>query len=163
MPEEIRNDYEVSSESAVRHWEVPYDKLEDATPTPTMPAALVSRIPGTQLSGTILTVDADDEIAVIDFTHSMVYLHEVRNVITYDDGAEATFDTIDIGDPIFYDRSAIMPAGCQLSLSPLDVNGNANPLFGFRVLPQDWTSDADQGSQGTGGTYEVAVMQIVGD
>lgn len=163
MPEEIRDDYEVSSESAVRHWEVPYDKLEDITPTATMPAALLSRIDGTQLTGTILTVDSDDDIAVIDFTHSMVYLHEVRNVITYYDSAEYTFDTIDVGDPIFYDRSATLPAGCQLSLSPLDVSGNANPLFGFRVLPQDWTDDDDKGSAQAAGTYEVAVMQIVGD
>ena len=137
MTETIRNDYEVSSEGAVRHWDIPYDDLEDATPTPSFPAALTSIIDGTQLTGTILVVDADDSMAVIDFTHSMVYEHNVRNVRTYAAEAEATWGVIDIGDPIFYDRSATMPAGCMLSTSPLDASGNANPLFGFRVPAND--------------------------
>lgn len=162
MVEEIRSEYEVSSESAIRHWEVPYDRLEDATPTATMPCALLSRVDGTQLTGTILGVDADDEIAVVDFTHSMVYLHNVRNVLTYADAAEATWGAINVGDPIFYDRSGTMPAGVQLSTSPLDADGNANPLFGFRVLPQDFTDDAAKGDA-TASTQEIAVMQVVGD
>jgi hypothetical protein len=160
MVEAIRNDYEVSSESAVRHWDIPYDDLEDATPTATLPAALTSVTDGTQLTGTILVVDADDEFAVIDFTHSMVYEHDVRNVLTYAEGAEATWGAIDIGDPIYYDRSATMPANAKLSTSPLDSTGAANPLFGFRVP----ANDSDVAATGaTAGTHSIAVMQIVGD
>lgn len=160
MPTE---NYEVSSESAIRHWEVSYARLENTTPARTEACALQSRIPGTQLTGTVLVVDDDASIAIVDFTHSMVYLHPVRNVITYDDGAEATFDQIEEGDPIFYDRSSTMPDGVYLSLSPLDVLGNANPLFGFRVIPHDETDIDAKGSQGSGSTNTVAVMQIVGD
>jgi len=161
MTEAIRSDYEVSSEGAVRHWDIPYDDLEDVTPTATLPAALTSRIDGTQLTGTILVVDADDEMAVIDFTHSMVYEHHVRNVRTYYDNAEATWDAIDIGDPIYYDRSAGMPANAKLSTSPLDIDGNANPLFGFRVPAND--ADVVALGDATASTQSIAVMQIVGD
>ena len=161
MPEVIRNDYEVSSESAIRHWDIPYDDLEDATPTASLPAALTSIIPGTQLTGTILVVDAGDSMAVIDFTHSMVYEHDVRNVLTYSEDVEATWGVIDIGDPIFYDRSATMPAAVKLSTSPLDNLGAANPLFGFRVPAND--NDTAATATATAATESIAVMQIAGD
>lgn len=161
MTEAIRNDYEVSSESAIRHWDIPYDDLEDITPTATLPAALTSRIDGTQLTGTILVIDAGDEFAVIDFTHSMVYEHDVRNVLTYAEGAEATWGAIDIGDPVFYDRSSTMPANAKLSTSPLDEDGDANPLFGFRVPAND--SDVAAAGDNTASTQSIAIMQIVGD
>lgn len=159
MTEAIYHDYEVSSEGAVRHWDIPYARLEDATPTPSNPAAVLSVTPGTQLCGTILTVDAVASIAVIDFTCSMVYRQAVRNVLTYNVGAEATWGAINIGDPIYYDRSATMPAGVYLSTSPLDVLGAANPLFGY-VMAWD---DADIASFPKAGvvasTNDCAVMQ----
>ncbi len=161
MPEVIRHDYEVSSEGAVRHWEIPYARLEDVTPTVSFPAAVLSVLPGTQLTGTILSVDAGDSVAVIDFTCSMVYWQDVRNVLTYNVGvAELTWGPINIGDPVYYDRSASMPVGVYLSTSPLDLTGAANPLFGH-VVPR---SDADMALFPKGGvtasTQECAVMQI---
>jgi len=155
----IKQNYEVSSEGAVRHWEAPIARLENATPVATEPAALLSRINGTQMTGTVLVVDGS--IAVIDFTHSMVYLHDVRNVRTYYQGAAATWGAIAIGDPIFYDRSATMPANVFLSTSPLDEDGNANPLFGFRVPAND--DDIAATTTATASTEEIAVMQIAGD
>lgn len=160
MTEQIHNDYEVSSEGAVRHWEIPYARLEDATPTPSNPAAVLSLVPGTQLTGTILTIDAGASVAVIDFTNSMVYRQTVRNVLTYGAGVEATWGPINIGDPIYYDRSATMPAGTYLSTSPLDNLGAANPLFGYAV-PMD---DADmalfpKGAALVASTQTVGVMQ----
>lgn len=162
MPlETIRHDYEVSSEGAVRHWEIPYARLEDATPTPSFPAAVISLLPGTQLTGTILTVDAGDSVAVIDFTCSMVYYHYVRNVLTYAQGAEATWGPINIGDPVYYDGSGTLAAGVKLSTSPLDASGVANPLFGF-VVP---ANDVDmalypKGTAIAGSDQLCAVMQV---
>jgi len=161
MTEAIRNDYEVSSEGAVRHWDIPWARLEDATPTASLPAALLSVTDGTQLTGTILVVDADDEFAVIDFTHSMVYEHDVRNVLTYAQGAEATWGAINVGDPIYYDRSSTMPANAKLSTSPLDEDGDANPLFGFRVPAMD--TDTAAAGAATASTQSIAVLQICGD
>jgi len=160
MTEEIRHNYEVSSEGAVRHWEIPYARLEDATPTPSLPAAVTSVLPGTQLTGTILTIDADDSVAVIDFTCSMVYWQEVRNVLTYDAEAEDTFGAINIGDCIYYDGSATMPAGVKLSTSPLDNLGVANPLFGFAVPKNDADMALFAKGGATAATVEVAVMQV---
>lgn len=159
MPEQIYHDYEVSSEGAVRHWEIKYASLEDATPTPTNPAAVISAVPGTQLTGTILTIDADNSVAVIDFTHSMVYRHYVRNVLTYNQGNEATWGDINVGDPVYYDGSGTMPAGVYLSTSPLDASGVANPVFGF-VVPADVDSDTfPLGANGVGSTQRAAIMQ----
>ena len=160
MVEVIRHEYEVSSEGAVRHWEIPYARLEDNTPTETMPAAVLSRTAGTQLTGTILTIDANTSVAVIDFTASMTYWHKVRNVLTYDKTLENTWGAINIGDPVYYDRSAVLPAGVQLSTSPLDQDGVAIPLFGF-VVPRN---DADMALFAKGGatasTQECAIMQV---
>src|SRR5512139_1521053 len=98
MTEAIHNNYECSSEGCVRHWEIPYARLTDATPTPSNPAEVTSVLLGTQLTGTILTVDAVNSVAVIDFTCSMVYQFTVRNVLTYGGGVEATWGPINIGD-----------------------------------------------------------------
>lgn len=156
MTEAIHNDYEVSSEGAVRHWVIPILRLADATPTATNPACVLSDTPGTNLTGTVLKVDGD--IAVIDFTSSMVYRQDVRNVKTYAAAAEATFEAIDVGDPIFYDISATMPVGVYLSTSPLDATGAKNPLFGFRV-PENDADTAAKGA-GTASTQRCAVMQV---
>lgn len=161
MAEAVNNDYEVSSEGAVRHWEIPYARLEDATPTVSNPAAVLSRVAGTQLTGTILSVDAGDSIAIIDFTPSMVYRQDVRNVLTYNAGAENTFGAIRVGDPVFYDRSSTMPAGVYLSTSPLDRLGAANPLFGHVVmLPEQTPSSFPLGADAVASTQECAVMQV---
>jgi len=131
----INHAYEVSSEGGVRHWEVPYARLEHVTPEETHPAALLSLLPGTQLTGTVLTIDATLSVAVVDFTPGMVYRHTVRNVRTYNPGvAELTWGAIQIGDPIYYDRTAALAALLIfLTTSPLDLAGAANPLFGFAV------------------------------
>jgi len=160
MTEAIHNDYEVSSEGAVRHWEIPYARLTDATPTITNPAKVIGRVAGSEITGTILTVDAGLSVAVVDFTPSMVYQFTVRNVLTYNAGAENTWGAINIGDPVYYDDSATMPVGTYLSTSPLNNLGTANPLFGW-VVP---ASDADmalfaKGAAGVASTQTAAVMQ----
>jgi hypothetical protein len=160
MVESINHDYEVSSEGAVRHWEIPYARLTDATPTPTNSAQVTSLLPGTQLTGTILTVDATDSIAVIDFTCSMVYLQDVRNVLTYNPGvAELTWGPINIGDPVYYDHSASMPAGVYLSTSPTGTDAVVNTLFGH-VVPANENDTFPKGAALVGSTQSCAVMQI---
>lgn len=159
MAEAINHDYEVSSEGAVRHWEIPYARLSDQTPTPSNPAQVTGLLVGHKLTGTILTVDAGRSVAVIDFTNSMVYQQSVRNVLTYNGGAENTFGAINIGDPIYYDASSTMPAGVYLSTSPLDKDGAANVLFGFAV-PKDLDSDTWPKGGATASTQVVPVMQL---
>jgi hypothetical protein len=160
MSESVRTNYEVSLASAERHWEVPYSRMEDTSPTPTQPAAVKSRTNGTQICGTILSIDAGASIAIVDFTCSMVYAHDVRNVLTYSGAAENTFGALNIGDPVYYDRSSTMPAGVKLSTSPLDKDGNANPLFGYIVAKDDTDSALFAKGGGTASTQTyVGVMQ----
>jgi len=166
MTEEVKLDYEVSSEGAVRHWEIPYARLEDATPTPTSAACVTSAVAGTEMTGTVLTIDATNSIAVIDFTHSMVYRHDVRTVLTYNPGvAELTWQALNIGDVVYYDGSASMPAGVYLSVSPLNTGGTANPIFGH-IVPAPSTTGFDTDAAlfplaagVAGNTHRVAVMQ----
>lgn len=162
MTETVHNDYEVSSEGCVRHWEIPYARLTDATPTPTNAAEVTGLLVGHELTGTILTIDASLSVAVIDFTCGMVYRHDVRNVLTYNPGvAELTWGAINIGDPVYYDHSASMPAGVYLSTSPLGTDTTANPLFGF-IVPADPADMAlfPKGGAVSGSTQRCAVMQL---
>ena len=154
----IRNDYEVSSEGAVRHWEFTKTRLEETSPTATQPFAVLSGVNGVQLTGTVLTSVSGDTQIVGDVTPSMVYKHFVRNVIGYAAGAESVFAAVVEGAPIYYDRSSVMPADTYLSLSPLDENGDANPLFGHAVLEHD--SDTFPKGTTTASTQEVAVSQV---
>jgi hypothetical protein len=158
MTETINHDYEVSSEGCVRHWEIPYARLHDATPTPSNPACVTGLLVGHELTGTILVVDAARSVAVIDFTASMVYRFEVRNVLTYNVGAENTWGAINIGDPVYYDASATMPAGTYLSTAPADNAAAANSLFGY-VVPANELDTFPKGGA-AGSTQVCAVMQI---
>ncbi len=164
MTEAISADYEVSSEGCVRHWEIPYARMEDATPTVTFPACVVDDVAapgtGTQLCGTILSIDAVNSVATVDFTCGMVYRHAIRNVATYAGNVENTWAAYQFGAPVYYDRSATMPATSHLSLSPLDNNGVANPLFGFIVAWDDADMAAyPKGAAGVAATTDCAVMQ----
>jgi len=158
MPEIVHDDYEVSSEGAVRHWEIPYASLSDATPTPTNPAMVLGTA-GLQLTGTILTIDANTSVAVIDFTSSMVYRHQLRTVSGYNVGVgENAWTAITIGLPVYYDNSASMPAGCYLSLCATNIAGAANPLFGW-VVPANDTDVFPKAAGAAGNTWAQAVMQ----
>lgn len=134
MPEQVNNDYEVSDIGAERLWTVPYARLKDITPTVGNPAAVLGLVAGKLQTGVIKSVDAGRSLAVLDLTARKIYKFLVRNVITYSGAAEATFAAINIGDQIYYDASATMPAGVYLSTSPLDAAGAANTLWGHRAM-----------------------------
>lgn len=131
MTEQVNHDYEHSS-GPVHTIAVPYARLTDATPTISNPCELLSVTAGTQLCGTILTVDAGDSIAIVNVAPGFIGNWKVRNVLTYTVGvAELSWGPIDVGDPVYYDNSATMVAlGLYLSTSPLDLTGAANTLFG---------------------------------
>src|SRR3972149_2314683 len=174
MTETVHGDYEVSSEGGVRHWEFPYARLHDVTPTPANAASVLGRVAGANLTGTILTIDAGRSMAVIDVPPSMVYRHDVRTVLTYAggaDGAEASWGTLSVGDPVYYDDSTTMVAlGIYLSTSPNNdtpggVGPTANTHFGWIVpAPLAATFDTDAAlfplaAGVAGNTHRVAVMQ----
>lgn len=152
----VGNDYQISSEGAVRHWEVPYARLTDTTPAVGDPAELTALTAGTEIGGTILAIDANVSRAVVDFTCSMIYKHYVRNVRTYSGAAENTWGVIDVGHRVYYDSSPTMPAGVYLSTSPLDSAGAANPLWGTVAYAGSVTLPT---TTATAATEEIPVMQ----
>ena len=158
MTETIRHNYECYSREPFCI-QVPYARLTDTTPTPSLPAELTSLTPGTQLTGTIISIDAGDSVAMVDVRCANVYYQKVRNVRTYDGATENTWGVIDIGDMVYYDNSATMPVGVYLSTSPLDNLGVANTLFGT-VVP---CNDADRANYptatATAATEECGVCQ----
>lgn len=160
MVDTIKNYYEVASENGALHWDVTRSRLEYSAGLETNPAAVLSDTDGIQATGTILSISKDKLSCVIDFTPTMVYRQNVRNVLTYSEGAEATFGTIAEGDTIYYDRSATMPADCHLSTSPLDSTGAANPIFGMRVKENAEDTCVAVGTAIAGSTEYIAVMQL---
>lgn len=148
-----------SIETASRHWEVSKSRLERTAPLRHDPAAVKSRVPGQQITGTAIMVVNDDPIVLLDVTPGQVFRHNVRNVRTYAGAAEATFGTVEQGDPVYYDRSPTMPANVYLSTSPLDSAGAANPVFGRIVLgPTESSSDFPKGLS-TATSFGTDVMQ----
>jgi len=112
------------------------------------------RVPG------VYTIDATNSVATVDFTCGMVYRQAIRNVATYAGNVENTWAAYQFGAPVYYDRSSTMPATSHLSLSPLDNNGVANPLFGFIVAWDDADMAAyPKGAAGVAATTDCAVMQ----
>ncbi len=155
----VRDDYQVSSESAVRHWKFSYARLENTTPTATQPFQVDGVAAGDRITGTVLSLIAADSIIIGDVTHSMVYQHNVRNVLTYNPGvAELTWGVIAEGDRIFYDGSVGMPADVFLSTSPLNTDGTANTLFGHAVLKNIGDTDIPT-TVATAATEVLGVMQ----
>jgi hypothetical protein len=134
MPEEILNDYEHSS-GPMLPFVVPYARLHDTTPTESNPCRVTSLLAGTMFCGALITCDAGDSIAVVNGAPGAVYNWPVRNVLTYAAAVEATWGAINVGDLIYYDDSATMPAGVFLSTSPLNNLGTANTRMGV-VLPK---------------------------
>jgi hypothetical protein len=157
----ITDTYEVSSEGSVRHWGIPYARCLINPPIPTEPTEVVGLPVGFQLNGTCLTVSgAPDNIAIVDFTPSMVYHQQVRTVLTYA-GAEASWGDLHIGDPVYYDTSVgVLPAGVRLSTSPIQSGGGANSLFGW-IVATDQVDEAlfPKLAGGAGNTHWCGVMQ----
>jgi hypothetical protein len=163
MTEEILENYEHSS-GPVFTIAVPYARLTDATPTEGNPCEVTSLVDGTQLVGTIMTIDATDSIAIVNVAPCFIGNWEVRNVLTYTGGnAEATFGAINYGDLVYYDHSATMPAGVYLSTSPLNINVNGttpNTLFGvIATITSEAAALYPKGGI-TASTQNCQVMQI---
>jgi len=130
MVEAINHNYQHSSGPEFTIC-VPYARLTDATPTESNPCQLTSLLAGTSLCGTVKTIDASDSVAIVNVAPGFIGNWEVRNVLTYNPGvAELTWGAINVGDLVYYDASASMPAGVYLSTSPLNTGATANTLFG---------------------------------
>ena len=167
MVRTITQSYEVSSESGrERHVRIPYARLTDVTPTLHDPAQVTSVVAGTQMTGTVVTLDATDSVVILNVATGAAYFHNVRNVLTYNAGpvAEATWGAINVGDPVFYDAEQDTLNGIKLSTSPLQSDGaTPNTLFGYVTMFQEEVNATDfpKGTAIAGSTQECAVTQVL--
>ena len=159
MTEEILENYEHSS-GPVFTICVPYARLTDTTPTEGNPCELTSLLPGTQLTGTIMTIDAADSVAIVNVAPCFIGNWAVRNVLTYAQSAESTFGAINVGDLVYYDHSASMPAGVYLSTGPTGADTVANTRFGvIATITSEAAALYPKGGV-TASTQNCQVMQI---
>jgi len=153
--------YEQSSEAGrERMVRIPYARLLDATPTLHDPAAVTDAIITDSLTGTVISLDAVDSIAVLNVAYGAVFCHNVRNVTGYNAQQENAWRVIAIGDTVYYDPSATMPADTKLSLAPNSGVPAANTKFGTVVLMQDETAASfTKGAGNAGSTHVCAILQ----
>ena len=154
----VIQDYEVMLFAGGVNITVPYSRLVDTTPFAGNPAALQSRINGTQLTGVIIADDPARQRVTLHVPGAAVIKATVRNVTTYAGSVESAWAAMNIGDPVFYDRSATMPAATSLSTAAQDNAAVANPIAGFVVeLVGDGTDTFPKGTA-TASTQTVAVL-----
>lgn len=162
MTRSITASYEQSSESGrERMVRIPYARLTDQTPTLHDPARVTGLLAGGQMCGTVVTLDTVRSVALLNVAEGAIYLHNVRNVLTYQGGpAELTWGPINVGDPVYYDPDSDAINGIKLSTAVAQQNGTANPRFGIVVLLQEeGASDFPKGNAQAGSTQECAVLQ----
>jgi len=160
--------YEQSSEAGrERHVKMPQARLKDTTPTIGDPSCVTSRIVGMEICGTVITINATHDTAIINFAEGAIYRHNVRNVRTYNvDGppqTEATWGAMNVGDPVFYDENQDALNGIKLSTAQFEGNGTTpNPRFGTIVMMQDEDADDFPKGDDTEGVSEVCGVKQTG-
>jgi hypothetical protein len=159
-------DYQVSGKDGGRQWPIPVTRLENGAlgaedlAEGHFPTAVKSATNGLQMVGTVLSETDINGVShcVVDLSDNMIYFHDVRNITVYANGTGATPAAINVGDPIYYDRSEDMPDDVFLSLSPLDEDGELNPLFGYASVSQRVSMPA--GTSAAISTQSIAVAQV---
>lgn len=94
----------------------------------------------------------------INIAKGMIIKQYVSNVLTYSDGAPATFVTAPVpGTPVYVDDSDDLSAGVTLSMSPLSTAGTYNPLAGWLWYEQDEYADAAVGGPNAAATFDTSL------
>ena len=106
------------------------------------------------LTGVVISYESLNDRAILNLADKVVVRNYVANVLTYSQGAAATFDTsMAIGEPVYVDDSDDLAAGVTLSRSPLNEDGNANPLAGYLHYCQDDYDDTGVGGADANVSY----------
>jgi len=106
------------------------------------------------LTGVVLSYDASATQAVIDVCPSRIVRSYVSNILTYDQGAPATWEAAPaLGQPIYVDDSDDLGAGTTLSMAAANTAGVANPLAGYLFYCQDEYADSGVGGANATDAY----------
>lgn len=89
---------------------------------------------------------------VINIADGFIVHQYVANILTYNAGSAATFETAPVvGQPVYVDDSDDLGEGVTLSMSPLNDGDLKNPQAGVLFYCQDEMADSAQG--GPNATY----------
>jgi len=87
--------------------------------------------------GVIMTY-TNDNLIELNIAPGFAFKAYVANVLTYNGGVPATWDTsLAIGEPIYVDDSDSLDSGITLSRSPLNDDAGGNPRAGYLWYDQD--------------------------
>lgn len=112
---------------------------------------------GKNRCGVVLSYRAEATLAILNIAAGFISRQHVANILTYNGGNPATWAaTFVIGQPVYVDDSDALSAGCNLSLSPLNSAGSANPQFGVLTYAQDEYVDYGIGGAGAAAVWPVA-------
>jgi hypothetical protein len=96
--------------------------------------------------GVVVGYNSSTDIVVMNVAPGFVAKAYVANVLTYAQGAPATYDAaLAAGDPVYVDDSTDLAAGVTLSRSPANEAAALNPLAGFVYRAQDEWDDSGVG------------------
>ncbi len=155
--------YKQSSEAnRERMIKIPWSRQADATPTVHDPVQVTGLLPGAQMTGTSITLDAVRETSMLNVDLGATFRHNVRTVSGYDGGnAENAWTALNIGDPVYYDPTSDANNGIKLSVSPLQGDSStANPRFGtIGMMQNEDEDDFAKAAGASGNTHLCAVIQ----
>ena len=102
------------------------------------------------LTGVIMNVEAASTLSrslvQVNIADGMIVRNWVANVLSYSGTVATTFETAPVvGQPVYVDDSQALPAGCTLSMSPLNGSGVRNPMAGNLFYCQDEYPDSEFG------------------
>jgi len=123
------------------------------------------------ITGVVVSYSDSVHLVTLNLGEKYIVKQYVFNVLTYAQGAAATFETAPIiGQPVYVDDSDDLSEGVTLSLSPLNDGDLPNPLAGWLWYCQDEYYDYEVGGPNAaaqwpkdwaddpGDEYEVCVM-----
>jgi hypothetical protein len=99
---------------------------------------------GNQLCGVVMSYEGDATagLAQLNVAPGFMFKAYVSNILTYNAGHSATYDTsLALGDLVYVDDSHELPAGVTLSRSPANDIASANPKAGMIWYDQDEYDD----------------------
>jgi hypothetical protein len=109
------------------------------------------------LTGVVLSYDASATQAVIDVCPSRIVRAYVSNILTYAQGAPATWEAAPaLGQPIYVDDSDDLGAGTTLSMASANTAGVDNPLAGYLFYCQDEYVDSGVGGPNSSATFPLS-------
>ena len=97
-------------------------------------------------TGVVVAYEHSTNLVTVNWANGFIIRQYVANILSYSGVTAAVFEQAPvIGQPVYVDPSDDLSDGVTLSLSPLDEDGAANPLWGHLMYCQTETQDGEVG------------------